>query len=154
MPEDPIESTFGLGIQADLGTVAKDVHLSALLDFWKKSYDEEVVVPGFTAASGEASFTEIVIGATAKYFFQTASQIEPYAGAGLGFTIGRSKWEATYQGVKHEGSHSDTDLGFHLLGGVEYPLSPTVNGIAEAKYHLDGADYFGIYVGVMYLLGK
>lgn len=150
MPEDPIESTFGLGIHADLGQITKDIHLSALIDYWSKSYDSGTPLYG----TAEWSWTEIVLGATAKYFFKTTSKIEPYAGAGLGLTIGRSKWEASYMGVDYDDSVSDTNLGLHFVGGLEYPLSPTMKGIAEAKYHLNGADYFGIYGGVTFLLGK
>ena len=34
MPEDPIESTFGLGVVANLGTITPDIHLDAFIDFW------------------------------------------------------------------------------------------------------------------------
>lgn len=146
MPEDPIESTFGLGVHADLGQITKDIHLSALIDYWRKSYDSGTPLYG----KAEWNWTEIIIGATAKYFFKTKSIIEPYAGGGLGLTIGRSKWETE----NYDDSASDTDFGLHFVGGLEYPLSPTMKGIAEAKYHVNGADYFGIFAGITFLLGK
>lgn len=140
MPESDIGNTMGMGVQADLGTITKDVHLGALVDYWTKAYD---------GAGGD--LTEIVIAATAKYFFKMDSKFEPYAGGGLGFTYGRSSWES---GEIHEGSASDTDIGFHVVGGVEYPLSPNLKGLAELTYHIDGADYLGIFAGVTYLLAK
>ncbi len=143
MPEDPIESTFGLGVQADLGTITKDIHLGAFIDYWGKSYD--------TGVDSDVSFSLFVFGATAKYFFQTQSKFEPYAGAGLGFAYGRSEFDSDYLG---DASGSDTDLGFHLLGGFEYPLSSSMKGLVEAKYHLDGVDYLGIYAGITFPLGK
>ena len=150
MPEDPIENTIGFGAQADLGTITESICLAAFLDFWSKSYDA-----GSMYGEAEWSWTEIVIGASAKYFFPSQSQFKPYAGGGLNFTIGRSKWEYTdYLGHKYEDSDSDTDIGAHIFGGVEYLLSPNLNGYAELKYHTDGADYFGIFAGVTYLLAK
>ena len=148
IPEDPIENTIGFGAQADLGTITKDVHLTALLQIWSKSY--KAGVPSY----GEADWTEIVIGASAKYFFEVKSAVKPYIGGGLNFTIGRSKWEFSYLGYKYEESDSETDLGLHILGGAEYPLSPELTGFAELLYHLNGADYFGIFIGVTYSLIK
>jgi hypothetical protein len=34
MPEDPIENTFGLGIHADLGTIADNLYLGAVGEYW------------------------------------------------------------------------------------------------------------------------
>ena len=39
MPEDPIESTIGLGAVADLGTITDAIHLDAFAEYWGKSYD-------------------------------------------------------------------------------------------------------------------
>jgi opacity protein-like surface antigen len=143
LPEDPIASTIGLGVHADLGTITKDFHLSAFGDFWRKSYDH---------AFGEWSLTQIGLGATAKYLFQIQSLIQPYAGAGLGFTIGHSSGESDYTGDEH--SEWDFDLGMHLAGGAEYPFSSTLRGCAELNYHINGADYLGIWFGVTYMLPK
>lgn len=142
LPEDPIESTIGFGVQADLGTIIKDFHLTAFGDFFKKSYDH---------AFGKWRLTQIGLGATAKYLFQVHSSVQPYAGAGLGFTIGHSSWEP-HPGPKH--SEWDFDLGMHLAGGGEYPFSSNLRGCAELKYHINGADYLGIWCGVTYMLPK
>ncbi len=145
-PEDPIESTIGFGAVADLGTITPAIHLGAFVDFWKKSYDT-----GSLGGTFEASFTEIAIGALGKYYFPMSnSAFKPYAGAGLGLTIGKAKVDSPYGG----GSDSSTDFGFRILGGADYALSPTLTGFAEAVYQIDGADYFGIFAGVVYSLGK
>lgn len=137
MPESNIGNTIGFGIQADLGTITRDIHLGALADFWTKSYDH---------GDAESSLTQIVLGATARYLFEIRTKVIPYAGGGLGFTIGHSSGD--------EHSDSDFDLGLHLLGGVEYSLSRSLKGLAELKYHIDGADYLGIWIGVTCLLAK
>ena len=150
MPEDPIDNTIGLGIVADLGTITDAIHLAAFAEYWGKTYD---------VGYSEITFSEITIGATAKYYFDMDSQFKPYAGGGLGFIIGSSSWK--YKGPTNEwwsgesdGSDSDTDIGFHVCGGAEYELSDTMTGFAEVKYAMDGIDTFIISAGVLYKLGQ
>jgi len=151
-PEDPIESTFGLGVVADLGTITPDIHLGAFADYWGKSYD---------IFGAEASFSLIVIGAAAKYYFPMEnSKFKPYAGGRLGFAIGKSKVTTedidTGFGIIQGGetSASDTDLAFRILGGGELELSPGLNGFVEVIYELNGVDFFGVYVGIIKALGQ
>ena len=134
----------------DFGKITKDIHVGAFIDYWGQSYDEAVS----TTCDWEVSYSVITIGATAKYFFKTQSKIEPYAGGGLGFAIGRAKSEGSCGGISLDESTSNTDLGIQFMGGVEYPLSPTLKGIGELKYHMSDGDYFMISAGVTYLLGK
>jgi opacity protein-like surface antigen len=155
MPEDPIESTFGLGVVANLGTITPDIHLDAFIDFWSKSYDSGTGL-GYTA---EWSITEIVIGAAAKYYFpMEGSKFKPFAGGGLGLVYGKSKWEASGTNVGLIGggsfSSSDTEIGFRILGGADLELSPGLSGFAEAAYHIGGIDFFGISVGIIKMLGE
>ena len=150
MPEDPIDNTIGFGIQADLGTITPDIHLAAFIDYWSKSYD---AAGGWGSSTAEWSFSEIVIGPLAKYYFKMNSQFEPYAGGGLGLAIGKSKWESDDPIYgKQEQSSSDTEICFYFVGGADYKLSPKMVGYAELKYHMDGADYLGIFVGITYQL--
>ncbi len=148
MPEDPIENTLGFGAQVELGTIMPNLGVSAIVDYWKKSYD--------TGGYISSDFSEIVIGALAKYYFEINSQIKPYAGGGLGFAIGSSSWEYVdpFTQQKNSDSESDTDIGVFFQGGAEYPISPNFNGFAELKYHIGGADYFGIMIGFNYMFGK
>ena len=147
MPEDPIDNTFGFGLNADLGTLMPNLTLHAYLDYWSKGYDVTYY---------EWSWSVIGLGAIAKYEFAMEGNIKPYAGGGLGFNIG--KWSSKYTGPTSpfltdvEASESETDIGIHLLGGAKMPLSPKMDGFAELKYTIDGADYLGIYVGVSYKL--
>ncbi len=152
MPEDPIENTLGFGANADLGTIIPDLHLSAFLDYWRKSYDYNF---GF-GSDAEASFSLLGIGAMVKYHFDIQNAITPYAGGGLGLSIGTSKVEFStpYTGKTSE-SDSDTELGIHLAGGAMMPVSETMDGFAELRYTIgDDVDYFGIWVGVNYKLAR
>ncbi len=148
LPEDPIDNAFGFGAHAKLGTIMPSVGLDAFVDFWTKGYDEQ-----HAYYLADWSWTQIAIGALAKYVIPTTGNVTPYVGAGFALTYARSSWEWEWGGVHEDDSCSDTNIGIHLAGGAEMPLSPTMDGFAEAKYALDGADYFMIAVGVIFKMG-
>jgi opacity protein-like surface antigen len=151
MPESPIENTIGFGAVADLGTLTPALKFEGELLYWSK---------GYTAADYEWSYSQIYISALVKYFFPQKKNAKwlPYAGGGVGLVIGKSKSE--YKGAysmyvsDKSSSISNTDLGIHLLGGVKTVLSPTMDGFAEARYSIDGADFFGLFVGAIFKLNK
>ncbi|MBN2412914.1 porin family protein [candidate division KSB1 bacterium] len=153
MPEDPIDNTFGFGLNADLGTISPKIKFGAFIDYWSKSYDEDEF--GFNI---ETSFSVFAIGALARYDFSTQGNIQPYAAGGLGMNFWSSKAESEYINPitgdkdKSEASVDDSDFAIHLIGGVEMPLSPQMNGFAEIKYVISDPEYLGIFVGVMYKL--
>jgi hypothetical protein len=150
MPEDPIDNTFGFGAVVDLGTITPAIKIGAIFEYWSKSYCEENAM-----FSGDWTISEIVIAPMVKYCFPSGSQIKPFVGGGVGFTIGKSNFETSdpFFG-NQETSASDSEIGVFFGGGVDYELSPNLLGFVEAKYHIGGADYLGIFAGVTYLLGK
>jgi opacity protein-like surface antigen len=148
LPEDPIESTFGLGVHADLGTIAENVRLGAVTEYWGKSYE---AVADFHHGA-DWSWSVISIAATVKYMFPTPSTLRPYVGGEVGLAIGRWDWDYRAPSFHLKDSGSDTDIGFGALGGVEFPLSSSVKGVVEAKYHINGVDYLGIFGGITLLL--
>ena len=139
-PED-IDGTFGFGAVADLGKLTPQINLEGELLYWGKSDKHE----GF-----EVSYSQIYISALAKYFFpqKKGAKWLPYAGGGLGFVIGKAKVKSEFLGS--DNSDSSTDLGIHLLGGMKTVLSPTMDGFAEVRYSIDGADFFGIFIGAIF----
>ncbi|NOZ56118.1 MAG: porin family protein [Calditrichaeota bacterium] len=154
MPEGDIGNTLGLGGVVRLGHIIPTIALDAFVDFWKKSYDVGVI--GYKSS---VSYTEIAIAALAKYYIPMEGKLKPYAGAGLGLTIGTSSISIEGAGVygvplNESTSTSDTNLGVHFVGGAEMPLTPTLDGFGEIKYSIDGADYLSIMAGVVYKLGK
>jgi len=158
MPEDPIDNTFALGIKAALGTIfTPDLAFEADLAFWSKNYEHTYY---------EWSYTQIYVSAMGKYHFSSGSDLQPYAGGGLGFVHQSVKAEYTGPSYPYmnltktagvmatESSDSEIDLCIHILGGIEYQLSDMLKGFAEARYSLGGADTFFILAGVMYNLQK
>ncbi len=148
-PEDPIESTIAFGARADLGTIfSPNMTLMAEFLYWSKGYDESELGVDYGW-----SWSQIHITALTKYSFaQPGADLIPYAGGGLGLVMAKSEWDTNIPGLS--GDASETDLAIHLLGGIGYLLSPQMTGYAELRYTLDGADFFGIFVGVMYNLSK
>jgi len=144
-----IENTIGIGVLADVGRI--DIFsLQAYLDYWSKSYTEEM--------HWDWQWNIISLALVGKYSFQIPGNIKPFVGAGLGFDI--SSWKSKYTGalsgsdtlMDQTSSESDFDLALHLVGGGSYTFSPQFEGFAEVKYTTGGIDYFGIYIGIYYKL--
>lgn len=152
MPDGAIENTIGFGLQADLGQYNENISLAGYVDYWGKNYN--------VGTNYDWSWSVISIAAIGKYGFEAMGNFKPFAGAGLGLDI--ASWESNYTGPTNgfgvyadpSSSASDTDFAIHFVGGATMELSPTLDGIGEVKYTIGGADYFGIYVGVMYKLDK
>ena len=145
---DDIDGTLGFGVVADLGKLTDKLSLEGELLYWSKGEKEMGV---------KASYSEIHIGALTKYFFpqKKGATMFPYAGGGIGFIMQKAKveYESEWLG-DNEKSDSETDLGIHLLAGIRKALSPTMNGFAEIRYTIGGADILGIFVGAVVKMGK
>ena len=138
LPEDPMGTSIGLGVVGDLGTVVPKVpqlKVEPSVEYWGDSYE----VLGL-----ETSWKSISFNGTAKYHFPIGGKISPYAGGGLALTISRSSWESKWAWVGTSGSDTKLDIGLHLVGGADMPLSPSMKVTAELKYAIDGADTFEI----------
>lgn len=157
-PEDPIDGTFGLGVVVNLGTIVPAVRLEGNVDYWSKSYDAHYM--GYAGA--EWTYSDLMIGATAKYMIPTQGTVAPYAGGGVAMHIFSYEWKYDYeyydyihdQWVTDSGDDSDseTDIGVHAVGGVEMTLSPNLTGSIEGRYAIADPDHFGAFFIVTYML--
>lgn len=141
LPEDPIDNTIGFGAIATLGSIipqmtALKAEVSA--DYWGKSYD---------SFGADVTFSSITLAGTVKYYFSSGG-IMPFAGGGLGLILSRSSIESSgipeYGIGSYDTSDSDTDIGFHLCGGVDIPMGPGTKITAEGRYSTDGVDVLQI----------
>jgi hypothetical protein len=148
--ESSIGSTIGFGAAADLGWLTPQIALGAEVLYWGKTYGE--------TSYWELTYSQIYVTALARYFFdkKKGASFSPYAGGGLGLVIGKVKseykGEYDYYGT---GSYdnSSTGIGIVLLGGAKMALSPKMDGFGEVRYGTgEGADYFGIFGGVIFKL--
>ncbi len=155
MPSDGIDNTIGINVNAGLGTLfTPDFHFGAFIEYWGKTYSSD---NGFN--NSEVTWSSIVVAPQLKYHIPMEnSSIRPYAGAGLGLQF----WSVDYSsdltddffGFGRDASTSGSALAIFFLGGIEFPLSPNFNGVAELKYTVADADYFGIFAGVQFYLDK
>ena len=154
-PEGDIESTFGFGVVADLGTIVPDLRLEGSLDYWSKSYEA-----GFMfLENAEWKYSDLMIAATAKYMIPTQGNIIPFAGGGLALHMFSYEYKYEYidpfdpYDVSHASrDKSETDIGFHTVGGAEMKLSPNLRGAGEFRYAIADPDHFGIFFLLTYLL--
>ncbi len=166
-----IGGAIDFGANAALGTIIPKLKLGAKVRYWKKGVEESGSDSyyGYTVSwESKATYSEINIAALATYTFdKPGSKMVPYVGGGLGLAMSKFKYEysSSTSGsmIKASGVNetngslddldsSDTGLALHLVGGVLYPASPTIDAFAEVGYTTDGYDHFGVYVGGIYKL--
>jgi opacity protein-like surface antigen len=151
MPEDPLDATFTFGAVADLGTFIPELHWDASVQYWSTGYEQ---------STWDWSWSDIAIKSTVRYLFPIEGNIKPYAGAGLGIHL--YSWDYDYPGYSYGGytfpggsfSDSDTEFGFHILGGAEFKLSPKWKLQTELEYGSADLDQFAIVANFIYALGK
>jgi opacity protein-like surface antigen len=145
-PEN-IDATIGLGVHADLGEIYPNIVFIPSIEYWKKGLGDS---PG---ASSDVS--AIQINADAKYMIPTEGNLDFFAGGGL--AIVRNKVSTDIEsvpGLDLSGSATNTDIGLNLLGGLDYPLSETLDLNALAVFTISDGSVFRITGGVMYKFRK
>jgi hypothetical protein len=145
-PEGGIGSTIAFGAVVELGTIMPNLAIEAEVLYWSKGYDY---------VYGSWSYSDIIIGALAKYHFSKKSTgMQPYAGGGLGFVMFKASWDDASGYSDYLTDYSSTDIGITGLGGIEYPFSPSMKGFAEFRYTIGGWDFWGIFGGLVFKMGK
>ena len=149
MPEGDLDATFTFGAVVDLGTFMPALHWDASVQYWGVSYDV-----GFY----EWTYSDIAIKSTVRYHFTTGGKVTPYAGGGLGIHMFSWEWDCpecqVWWGGSTSLSDSDTEFGFHGVGGFEFMLGPKWKAQAEAEYAIVDVDQFSVVANLIYLMGK
>jgi opacity protein-like surface antigen len=156
-PEDPIDGTFGVGVVADLGTIVPAVGLEAAVDYWTKGYDAS-----FMGSDAEWTYNDLMISATAKYMIPTQGSVMPYIGGGLALHMFSWEYTCSYYYddyfmedlIEETCDDSETDIGFHAVGGIKTALSPNLHGGIEGRYAIADPDHFGIFALITYVVGQ
>jgi hypothetical protein len=118
---------FGIGARLELAPIAMPISFLASGDYL------------FVDCPGDCSMWDF--GVSGKYTIAVpGSPMGPYFGGGL-----------THQRIS-EDEFSDSDLGFHLLGGVGIGGAMPFGVFVEARYMImnDFVNQFGISVGVLF----
>ncbi len=148
IPENPINNAFSFSLHADLGNVLNRVYVGAIAEFWSKSYNSSALANNYL----DGKWSEFILAPTFKLKYYTGTKAITYIGGGFGFALVSFKNDMINLGQTFELNSSKLDAVLFFLGGFEYPISPMIKGIGEIKYNLGGANFFGIYLGMTYLL--
>jgi hypothetical protein len=146
---EEMDTAFGIGVFADMGTIAPQIGLETRVDFWSK---------GEEAFGTEVTVRDITLGARGKYHFPVEHPtIRPFAGAGLGLHMLHAEVSILdpFTGATMSIEDSSTKLGFDLGGGIATSISPRTDLLAEVWYGIV-SDYnqFSLRVGVSQKLGS
>jgi len=150
LPEGDIDNALALGLNAGLGNITPAITLHGYCDFWTSQIASE----GY-----DWRWLVVSLAGIGKYQIPMQGKIKPYVGGGFSFNMERRSGQQTGANIpaanaadSTETSSSKLNAAIHFLGGVTVPISPKLQSFAELKHTLDGADYFGIYVGISYKL--
>jgi len=115
-------STIDLGLHIDAGELARNVHVSPIVEYWSVGQD----VGPYNADLKDLSFgLDLMID-----FPLQDSRITPYAGGGLGLHF--LKAETNVPGVDDD---SRTKLGLNAQGGVRTDAMPNLALFGELRYN-------------------
>ena len=142
-PSD-IDSTFWVTANYRF-RIANRVLLEPEVGYWEKDAD----VPG-----ADVSIEDLNFGVNGIFELGSAggTGLRPWAGAGLGLHLVRGVVDLDDDGDDEEGfDETDTELGIHLLGGLDFGLSESFDLYAAVRYDfVSDLNQFKAYGGIRY----
>ena len=148
IPESPVYNTFSFNAHADFGSIFNRVYVGAIAEFWSKSYNSSVLPNN----NLDGKWTEFILAPTFKLKYYTGTKAITYFGGGVGFEIVNFKNDMRNVSQSFKLTSSKLDAALFFFGGAEYPITPRIKGIGEIKFHVDGENFLGFYLGATYLL--
>ncbi len=115
-------STLDLGFHIDAGEIARNVHVSPIVEYWSVGQD---------VGPYNADLKDFSIGLDLGFDFPLQdSRITPYAGGGLGLHF----LKATTN-VPNIDDESRTKLGLNAQGGIRTDVMPNLALFGELRYN-------------------
>lgn len=155
-PEEPIESTLSFGGYVDLGEIIPNLRLEGGIEYWSSDYKEKMFGIPY-----EWKWSDLTFLGRVKYIFPIEGFAgKLYAGGGLGLHRFSYEWEYEYWDwwedriIRGSESDSKSEIQLHGVGGVEFPISPTLRAFGEVKLVMGDVDYSGIFGGITFPLGR
>ena len=148
-PEE-MDTTFGLGIMLDHGTIVPQLALESRLDYWSQSEE---------SFGSEVKARDITVGARCKYLFKVSNPtFQPFAGAGLGLHFVHAEVNVVpppgFPGFGMNAEDSATKLGLDLGGGMAAAVGPRTSVLAELWYGVvSDFSQLSLRVGMAYRFG-
>ncbi|MEW6006993.1 MAG: OmpW family outer membrane protein [bacterium] len=148
---DEIWDGGGITISAGIGGKSPESQFSTLLaiDYWKK--ETTLVAYDYYYHPTYIDFSLRIIPITFSVIYNIPNEggFTPYFGGGFGYYM--AKLEAKASGYSE--SESESSWGFHLLGGLEFPVSPNTSINVEAKYASAEIDDWDMQAGGLTVCG-
>ena len=148
IPESPVYNTFSFSAHAELGSIFNRVYVGAIAEFWSKSYNSNVLPNN----NLDGKWTEFILAPTFKLKYYTGTKAITYIGGGVGFEIVSFKNDMWNVSQSFKLTSTKLDAALFFFGGAEYPITPRIKGVGEIKFHVDGENFLGFYLGATYLL--
>jgi opacity protein-like surface antigen len=122
-------ATYGGAVGYDYG----DRRFRAELEFAYRTGDASGL-PVAIGTSGDFASTTVMLNG--YYMFETASNLRPYAGLGIGYV---TEIDFDIEGGAGAGEYSDRGLiAYQAMVGAEYPLANRLSVYGEARYFTAG----------------
>ena len=119
--------------------------------YWRNTDNEQGCVPDLDVCfDADARVRDISIGANVLMIRPTG-RVQPWGGAGLGAHF--LETDLTFSEFDPGGSTTSTELGIHLLGGVDFNATDRVAWFAAARYDIitdTDLDQFKAYGGIRF----
>ncbi len=148
IPESPIYNTFSFSAYADFGSIFNRVYVGAIAEIWSKSYNSNALTNNYL----DGKWVEFILAPTFRLKYYTGTKAITYVGGGVGFVLVNFKNDMTNLSESFKLTSTRLDPALFLFGGAEYPITPRIKGIGEIKFHLGGANFLGMYLGITYLM--
>lgn len=123
-----VNTTFGVGVLADLGGFSPMVRVEPRLDYWSQSEE---------AFGASASVRDITLGTRVKYYFPVSNaKVRPFAGGGLGLHFLKAEVSVIdpFTGGTLKADDTSTKLGLDMGGGMLTPITPRASLLVELWY--------------------
>lgn len=115
-------STLDLGFHIDAGELARNVHVSPIVEYWSVGQD---------VGQYHADKKDFSLGLDLSFDFPLQdSRITPYAGGGLGL-----HWLKSTSNVPTVANQSRTKLGLNAQGGIRTDVMPNLALFGELRYN-------------------
>jgi hypothetical protein len=125
-----ITDPIGFGVDYEYG-LTENISIGGILRYWGKSEE----IPEWKVTN-----TLVMPQIQGLYHFTPKQNVDPYAGARLGYGIYSSKREGQF--ISHTNT-DDSGLFLTLVGGSRYYFTPKISGNANIEFKLAGSDdYF------------
>ena len=155
---------FSFGIRADMGYVGPNIRIIPSTRFWSSSLrtsevdrlaDQIIRIcekqPGATCPTsldlGSVQRSDLELAADAHYVFELDAPIRPYVGSGLSLHLLNGRGEFI-NGTFVEDLLDTVVPGFDVIGGVDFPIAPSLRLLSEARVTLTSdVQFVNVVVG-------